>query len=178
MRRALPALALLLLASLPSRAEEWRAPELRLGIVAHDVAGAEGGSASLAGDLIFAIPGSEKAGAFAVLVPRVQLGAIVNTAGRTSIAHAGLTWQVDLFGGVFAEAGLGLATHDGPTGLASRPGHAALGCRMLFREALGLGYRLGGGWSVIASAEHFSNGGFCARNRGLTHAGLRLGYQF
>ncbi len=177
MRCALPALIFALLA-LPARGDEWRAPELRLGLIAHDLGGAEGGSASVAGDVLFAMPGSEKAGGLAPFLPRVQLGAIVNPSGRTSIAHAGLAWQVDLFGGLFAEAGFGLATHDGPTGLASRPGHAALGCRLLFREAGGLGYRFGGGWSVLASVEHFSNGGACARNRGLTHAGLRMGYQF
>ncbi|MCU0819957.1 MAG: acyloxyacyl hydrolase [Beijerinckiaceae bacterium] len=177
MRRALPALCLLLIA-LPARSEEWRAPELRLGLLAHDIAGAETGSVSLAGDVLFTIPGREKAGSLGILIPRVQFGAIVNPAGRTSIAHAGIAWQVDLFGGFFAEAGFGLATHDGPTGLASRPGHAALGCRLLFREAGGLGYRFGSRWSVLASVEHFSNGGACTRNRGLTHAGLRMSYQF
>ncbi|MCA3627783.1 MAG: acyloxyacyl hydrolase [Methylobacterium sp.] len=43
---------------------------------------------------------------------------------------------------------------------------------------MGLGYRLGGGWSALAKIEHFSNGGLCTRNRGLTHVGMRLGYQF
>lgn len=178
MRRALPAFLMLMLASAMARSEEWPAPELRLGLVAHDVGGAEAGFASFAGDVLFALPWREKAGAAAPFLPRLHLGAIVNGAGRTSLAHAGLTWQVEIGGGVFAEAGAGLATHDGPTGLASRPGHAAMGCRLLFRESLGLGYRLGGGWSVIAAVEHVSNGGFCTRNRGLTHLGMRVGYQF
>jgi hypothetical protein len=178
MVRALPGLLVALLFACSTEAEEWRAPELRLGLIAHDAAGREQGSASLAAEVLFALPGREKAGDFQRLVPRLQLGAILNTAGRTSLAHAGLAWQIDLVGGLFAEAGLGLATHDGDTGSTSRPGHAALGCRLLFRETIGLGYRFGGGWSVLGSVEHFSNGGLCARNRGLTHVGMRAGYQF
>jgi lipid A 3-O-deacylase len=178
MLRALPGLLVALLFACSTEAEEWRAPELRLGLVAHDAAGKEQGSASLAAEVLFALPGREKAGDLQSLVPRLQVGAILNTAGRTSFAHASLIWQVDLVGGLFAEAGLGLAAHDGDTGSASRPGHAALGCRLLFRETIGLGYRLDGGWSVLGSVEHVSNGGLCARNRGLTHVGMRVGYQF
>jgi len=108
MLRALPGLLVALLFACSTEAEEWRAPELRLGLVAHDAAGKEQGSASLAAEVLFALPGRERAGDFQRLVPRLQLGAILNTAGRTSFAHAGFAWQVDLFGGLFAEAGLGL----------------------------------------------------------------------
>jgi hypothetical protein len=131
MRRAISSLLVMLLADCPRRTAEQHAPELRLGFLAHDPGGAENGMASIAGDVLFTLPDREKAGDFQRLVPRLQLGAILNTAGRTSLAHAGLAWQVDLFSGLFAEAGLGLAAHDGDTGSANRSasatGSAAVG---------------------------------------------------
>jgi Lipid A 3-O-deacylase (PagL) len=33
-------------------------------------------------------------------------------------------------------------------------------------------------WRVLLSVEHMSNADLCDRNRGLTNAGVRLGYQF
>lgn len=147
--------------------------ELRLGILAHDPGGPETGSADLAADLLIAVPGSKH-----WAMPRLQLGGILNLAGRTNIAHAGLNWQFPVTPSVFIETGLGLAAHDGASGRAGATGQSAMGCRFAFRETLGLGYRLGGGWNVIASIEHLSNGGLCARNRGLTHAGLRMGIVF
>jgi hypothetical protein len=79
---------------------------------------------------------------------------------------------------IFTEATLGGAVHDGSTGSAPAPGHNALGCNPLFRESASLGYRINATWSVMAIIEHMSNAGLCAQNRGLTNAGIRLGYAF
>lgn len=147
--------------------------ELRLGVLSHDPGGPESGSADLAGDMLIALPAPKH-----WALPRLQIGGILNLAGRTNIAHAGLNWQLPITNRVFIEAGFGLAAHDGASGHASAHGQSAMGCRYAFRETLGLGYRLGSGWSVVASVEHLSNGGLCARNRGLTHAGLQMGYTF
>jgi lipid A 3-O-deacylase len=147
--------------------------ELRLGVLSHDPGGPESGTADLAGDVLIALPGPRH-----WAMPRLQIGGILNLAGRTNVAHAGLSWQFPITNRVFIETGLGLAVHDGATGRASAHGQSAMGCRYAFRETLGLGYRLGSGWNVVASVEHLSNGGLCARNRGLTHAGLRMGYAF
>ena len=58
------------------------------------------------------------------------------------------------------------------------PGRNAMGCNWSFRESGSLGYRLTPAWSVMGTVEHMSNAGFCDENRGLTNAGVRVGYTF
>jgi hypothetical protein len=146
--------------------------ELRLGLLAHDPLGHEAGSFAVAGDILWRIKGPS------ALLPRLHLGFVGNTYGRTSYIHAGGTWQLDVTSRVFIEAGLGLALHSGATGHDGGRHRAAMGCRFAFREALGMGYRLDARWQIIASIEHLSNGGLCKKNRGLTQIGLRTGYSF
>jgi hypothetical protein len=168
------ALAALFAAGLTAAAAEREAvtAELRLGLLAHDPMGHEAGSFAVAGDALWRLPGP------AGFTPRLHLGFVGNVYGRTSFIHAGGTWQLDLTRRIFLEAGLGLALHGGATGHDGGRHRAAMGCRFAFREALGLGYRLDAGWSLIASVEHLSNAGLCQKNRGLTHLGLRAGYSF
>ncbi|MGL5448712.1 MAG: acyloxyacyl hydrolase [Rhabdaerophilum sp.] len=147
--------------------------ELRLGITAHDPIGPEKGGADIAGDVLVSLV---KASHWAI--PRLAIGGTLSLAGRTNVAHGGLNWQFPLSENVFLEGGAGLALHDGAVGRESARRQSAMGCRFAFRETVGLGYRLGSGWSVIGSIEHLSNAGLCTRNRGLTHAGLRMGYAF
>ena len=154
----------------------WLA-EARIGMAAHDPWSPEAGSANLSGLLLFRRP-FMAGDAPAALVPLPHLGFSANLSGKTSHAHAGLTWQVNLTSRLFVEGSLGAALHTGQTGRFVPAGHNALGCRALFREAATIGYRLEGGWTVTASLEHLSNGGRCNTNRGLTNIGAMLGYQF
>jgi len=54
----------------------------------------------------------------------------------------------------------------------------ALGCHVLFRESASLGFNLTESWRIMGTIEHNSNAGLCDFNRGLTNAGVRLGYKF
>jgi lipid A 3-O-deacylase len=118
---------------------------------------------------------------YAWLAPRLHAGGTINTSNHgTNYGYAGLTWTWDdlLFKRTFAEFSFGGAFHDGYTGLYAPFDRAKLGCVALFRESGSLGYRFDDHWSVMATIEHISNGGLCDENRGITSAGLRLGYSF
>jgi hypothetical protein len=117
---------------------------------------------------------------YAWLAPRLHAGGTINTSHGTNYGYAGLTWTWEdvLFKRTFAEFSFGGAFHDGYTGLYAPLDRAKLGCVALFRESGSVGYHLDEHWSVMATIEHISNGGLCDENRGITSAGLRLGYSF
>lgn len=151
--------------------------ELRLGLGAQDPLSPEAGSTNLAGLVLFNRP-FQPGGAPSSFVPMPHAGFSLNLASRTSHLHAGLTWRFDLGRQLFLEAGFGGALHDGMVGARATEGRNALGCRALFRESAGFGYRLDDGWTITLALEHLSNGGRCERNRGLTNIALMLGYRF
>jgi lipid A 3-O-deacylase len=152
--------------------------ELRLGVFAHDPWSPEKGGVDInAEGLTPRLFGLENPN-FLPLVPRLHAGATVNTAGKTSSVYAGFTWTLDLGEKFFIEGSLGGAFHNGKTGDLIYPDHNALGCSPLFRESASIGYRITPALSVIATVEHLSNSGLCSQNRGLTNAGVRLGYSF
>ena len=111
-----------------------------------------------------------------LLRPRLNVGAIVSTAGESSQINAGATWTFDLTDAIFVEVGLGASlTNATLTG----PGDAPLvGCSLLFHESIAAGVRLDEHWSIVANAEHSSNAGLCEENDGLSYAGIGLGYRF
>jgi lipid A 3-O-deacylase len=109
--------------------------------------------------------------------PRPHLGVTVNPKGVTSQAYFGLTWDVNLFAGLFFEVGLGGAIHDGEL-TTKDPDRKKLGCRWLYRESVSLGYRFAGRHSVSALLDHISNNGRCDRNAGMDMLGMRWGYKF
>ncbi len=77
----------------------------------------------------------------------------------------------------YVQASFGGTVHDGPL---DDPGFR-LGCRLLFRESIGVGVSLGEHWNVLAAVDHSSHAGLCGDdtgNAGLTHAGAYLGYRF
>jgi lipid A 3-O-deacylase len=151
--------------------------EVRFGAYVHDPLSPERGSADLNGEVLLA-PWTFDPHGWSFLVPRVHIGVTGNLGGKTSHADLGLTWTYVVTQSIFTEATFGGAVHDGSTGSASGPGHNALGCSPLFRESASLGYRINTTWSVMAIIEHMSNAGLCAQNRGLTNAGIRVGYSF
>ena len=151
--------------------------ELRGGVFAHDSWSPEQGSADL--NIEALSPRLYSTGsAWDALIPRAHVGGTINFAGRTSHGYAGLTWTFDVTQQVFVEASFGGAVHNGKTGAFSVPNHNALGCSPLFRESASIGYRITDAWSMMATVEHLSNAGLCSNNRGLTNAGVRLGYSF
>jgi len=152
--------------------------ELRGGILAHNPAGRESGSADVNLELLFVKPFQPADPVMAFFVPRIHLGTTINTAGDTSHVYAGFTWTYDFTDRLFAEASIGAGFHNGKTGNFVPLDRIALGCSPLFRESASLGYRISQNWSVMASVEHMSNAGLCRDNPGITNYGVRVGYVF
>lgn len=150
--------------------------ELRLGVMRHGVhvfVDAEEPGVDVNAEVLFASPDFLRV----LWSPRPHLGGSLNTSGDTSQLYFGLTWDVDLFDPVFFEASFGGAVHDGETNDDSQ-GRKALGCRVLFRESLALGWRLDARHSLSVMLDHISNGQLCDHNEGLDTLGLRYGYRF
>ena len=174
-------MALLLLANRPPPAHAAEdtpfLSELRLGLFDQSIDGAnsETGVAIHAEALFQPLPWSSGFPALdRVIQPRPHVGATVNAGGDTSLAYAGLAWTIPLYSDwLFAEASIGGAFHNGPL---EAPGVASYGCSWAFRETLSLGLNITEDWSLLGTFEHMSNADFCERNRGLTNAGVRLGY--
>ena len=109
--------------------------------------------------------------------PRVHVGTSIGTAGEASQFFAGFTWTVDLSDKIFAEAGFGGVIHTGD--IRGNDDGPDLGCRVLFHEYVGAGYRFTGNWNVMAQLAHSSNANLCdGPNDGMTRAGLLVGYKF
>lgn len=118
-----------------------------------------------------------------VLIPRLHVGTHISASGATNELYFGLTWKEDLLPeylpGVFIEGSFGGVYHDGKTGYGALPeDRAALGCHVMFRESLSLGYRITDNLSIMATVDHISNGGLCGRNHGLNNYGGRIAYTF
>ena len=110
-----------------------------------------------------------------LLRPRPHLGASVSTEDGVNQLYGGLTWTVPLPSILFLEASFGGTIHDGD--LENAP--ISLGCRVLFRESVGLGLELGPHWRVIGGIDHSSHTNLCGNdNDGLTHIGGSIGYRF
>jgi len=109
--------------------------------------------------------------------PRPHIGMSKNNEGDTNQAYLGLTWEWKYFTNFFTNFSFGGAYHDGYkfTTLTDRK---TLGCKVLFRESLDLGYRFGGIHSIMAHLDHISNAKLCSNNEGLESVGIRYGYHF
>jgi lipid A 3-O-deacylase len=109
--------------------------------------------------------------------PRPIIGLSVNSAGDTSQGYLGLNWEWEFWEDAFAGFSLGGAVHDGKT-TTQRLDRKELGCRVLFRESVDVGYRFDGHHGIMAHMEHISNAKLCSTNEGLESFGLRYGYRF
>ncbi len=153
--------------------------EIRVGGFSHNIdnAGGEAGS-DINVEVLF--PAVEAATGNQVvdllLSPRLHIGADINTNGDTSLLYSGLSWELPLNDWSFVELSLGGAVHDGPT--QADAGEASFGCRLNFHESISLGVELTENWRLLATVDHMSNADLCDINRGLTNAGIRLGYRF
>ncbi len=110
------------------------------------------------------------------LRPRLHVGGDINANGDTSQGYFGLAWNLPLTNRFFLEASFGGSVNNGY--VARKPGHTALGSHLNFRESASLGFHVSERWDVLATVDHMSNAGLCTYNRGLTEAGLRVGYKF
>lgn len=182
------------LSSLPALAQDMFEPqpmenivdELRIGLNAHDVHHAAlpflvgewdtSRVEDVSFDVLFTSPDID---AFRWIgAPRPEIGATLNLAGRDSLVHANLTWQLPVFDTPFyLEAALGAAIHDGAlTG--AEPGRKNFGCRVNFYERWGVGAHLSENATATLTYEHTSNNDWCEANEGLSNVGLRLGWKF
>jgi lipid A 3-O-deacylase len=161
-------------APLPPMQSDPFVDELRLGVYAHDPWSPEAGSADLNVEVLFAKPWGTDAQWW---LPRPNVGATINFNGRTSIAYAGVVWQYDVTDWAFVEVGFGGSVNNGETDNTD-PDMNALGCHLLFHESATLGFNLTSNWRLMGTVEHSSNAGLCDYNRGLTNAGVRIGYKF
>jgi len=109
--------------------------------------------------------------------PRPHFGLTANSSGDTSQVYAGLGWGWDFWRSWFAGFSVGGAIHDGKN-TTSALDRKELGCRVLFRESIDLGYRISKRHSVMGHLSHISNAKLCSENEGLETAGIRYGYRF
>ena len=108
------------------------------------------------------------------LRPNPHIGASINIGNDTSVGYAGLTWSLFRHDFISIEASFGGAVHNGPL---SKTGEASYGCRLSFRSSGSIGFSLDPNWRVFLTVDHMSNANLCDKNRGLTNAGVRLGYR-
>ena len=64
--------------------------------------------------------------------PRLNLGAMINTRGRTGYAFTGFNWRIPIIGKFFFEGEFGGAVNDSPDW--PEPGRVDMGCALTFRE--------------------------------------------
>jgi hypothetical protein len=109
--------------------------------------------------------------------PRINLGTSIGTQGEATQVFTGFSWTANFTDKLFAEAGFGGVIHTGK--LDENDDGPALGCRVLFHEYIGAGYRFDNHWNVMAQVAHSSDANLCdGPNEGMTRAGLQIGYKF
>lgn len=122
-----------------------------------------------------------------IYAPRPTLGGTVSTAGGTNFLYGGLNWhfepfeQASTFEPLFFDLFFGFALHDGNSTGTNAVDSKALGCDVLFREALELGVEMLEHYTLSVIVSHMSHGEILCpsgHNRGMDHLGLRLGYEF
>ena len=149
--------------------------EIRGGILAHDTVPTlthKEPGADINLEILFHTPGFLRF----IGSPRPHVGVAVNTSGDTSQLYTGLTWEWDFWRNMFASLALGGAIHDGDLDMRSND-KKELGCRVLFRQAIELGFRFRQRHSLSLYIDHLSNAGICDQNEGLVLLGIRYGYR-
>ena len=150
--------------------------EIRVGFLAHDIGPfsrneEDGFNGNF--EVLFTSPSWLKK----IWAPRPHVGLSVNSAGDTSQAYVGLTWEWRFWRNWFIDFSLGGAIHDGKK-TTTRIDRKELGCRVLFRESFELGYIFKERHSITGFLEYISNAKLCVANEGLESFGIRYGYRF
>jgi len=152
--------------------------EVRSGLYAHDPLSPEAGSVDLNGEILAPKLWQPSDPFWSFLIPHPDIGTTISLGGKTSNLWGGAAWNYDFTDRIFLSPTFGVGVNNGKTENVVPPGWNSVGCNWWFHESLSVGYRLDANWSVMATVEHSSNAGLCHQNRGLTNAGLRLGYRF
>ena len=150
--------------------------ELRAGLSAHDVgpfSRKEESGKDVNLEVLFVSPEFLRK----LKKPKPHLGVNINLANDTNQAYAGLTWEWPIGKNWFFDVSLGGAIHDGKKNT-NRIDRKELGCRVLFRESLDLGYKLSSQHTVSVYLDHISNAKLCGSNESIETVGLRFGYRF
>ena len=169
-----------------------RYSEVRLGILAHDVAFAGGreGGADVNLELTSSTLVDPAWGGWAppwaqwLLHPRAHAGVEVNVSGYTNQAYAGLTWTALVASDVLRDAdGIEFSYLFGPSvndadHRALRPDHKSLGSTILFHLGVELAYRFTPVVAVGAYFDHTSNAGLARFNQSINDAGVRVAVRF
>lgn len=124
--------------------------------------------------------------------PRFTIGGAISPTGGTNMAFAGFTWDTtltdilslfttvqdpSLTDRIFLTRFFGGAIHDGEVD-EDDDDKRHFGCRVLFREEAGLGFKITPNLNVIGFWDHESNLNLCSDNDGLTRVGGKLGFKF
>lgn len=109
--------------------------------------------------------------------PYPHIGANINSSGDTSQVFIGLSYEWEFWGNYFAGFSLGGAWHDGETTNAPLD-RKELGCSILFRESINVGYRFTKHQGIGLHLDHISNAKLCDTNEGLENVGVRYSYRF
>lgn len=164
----------------------WLISELRGGLLKHSVSfGSDAKESGFDGNLEILFVSPDWWLMEAIFAPRPHLGASFNAgAADTDQIYAGLTWEWPRSGPFFIDLALGLTIHNGMldnsmiTGK-SRFDRREFGCRVVFRQAFDVGWRITKNHSLSVMLAHLSHAGVCGgENEGLNNAGVRYGYRF
>jgi hypothetical protein len=114
-----------------------------------------------------------------ILYASPAVGIELNNQGYTNFLYTGLSWEGSFFDFFVWELFFGGAIHDGelkPTDGSRR----ALGSRVLFREAIALGFEVTEVITVSFIYDHYSHSGMdeSLYNQGNDNTGIRIGYYF
>ena len=155
--------------------------EVRVGVYAHNWIHDEGSPVDVSGEILtspIGYPNNFGGQWFSWLFdPRINIGAMINTGGKTSYGFTGLTWRLPIYKGFFFE---------GESAAPSTPRRCAMWATASTPAAAstsaksgGFGYQFNEHWDLIANIEHISHATFCTHiNPGLTQVGARVGYKF
>lgn len=152
--------------------------ELRLGVLVHDI-GMFGRSEEDGTDVTLEARFKPFPGRFWEVIwsPRPHIGVTLNTVGDTSAAYFGLTWEWNFWRSMFLSFDFGGAVHDGKLST-TKVGRKELGSRILFREAIELGFVINDRHALSIRLDHISNASLTDNNEGLDTAGIVYGYRF
>src|SRR5262245_8564995 len=164
-------------------AQDTGVDEIRFGVYDHDT-DLFGHKKESGVDLVLEALSTRIAALRFIGSPRFLIGVNINTAGQTNQVYIGLIRSWDLFHAVlktddaiFLEGTLGGGLNDGKLDVLGKPEGQrwkSHGSHLLFREAVGVGYRFNPKWSMALNLSHISNAGLAEPNEGLNNVGLTL----
>ncbi len=99
--------------------------------------------------------------------PRPHLGTSINTIGYTSQVYACLTWNFNLWKGLFFEFSEGPSLNDDTHLGKDDLHHKDLGSHILFREFASLGWNFDSHHNLSIMLDHISNAGLANYNGGM-----------